>query len=316
MTSDADSMTLMPQLIFDGEERLIYCDSDDMIALGAAEVENRFYTRLRHAYGHFKIFGPNARKRDHKGHDMLKFSRVGRVRSGYRFPPRICCSKGLSGFGSDGIMFNLRYLTEADRNRVLDVLSKLDWSKRAKESMLHRGSELPEVHIRFVLTDAIRSLTKIGFNLLAFFCRSTQVHRSTFRRTVEWIIEGKHLSECGDVQRFGFINPRDIAKLACPPKSHRFRLTHDLSINTWKMYASFFGGKAAAYVAFPGPNDESWATMEVIAPYKRPMHRPHFDKWYRPFDTQPVVDPREMLPTISWQTAENRVQRFPPDVKK
>ena len=220
MTPGTDSMTLIPQLLFDGEERLIYCDGDDINALGQAEAEHRFYTRLRRAYGHFKIHGPHARKRDHRGHDMLKFSHVDRIRSFYRLPPRICCNKSLTDFATDGIMFNLRYLTEADRNRALDMLGKFDWSKRAKESELVRGSDMPEVHIKFVLTDAIQSLTKIGFNLLAFFCSATLVHRNTFRRTVEWITEGKHLREFGDVQKFGFIAPRDLADLACPPKSH------------------------------------------------------------------------------------------------
>ena len=40
-------MTLVPQLIFDGDERLIYCDRDDITGLGQAEVEDCFYTRLR-----------------------------------------------------------------------------------------------------------------------------------------------------------------------------------------------------------------------------------------------------------------------------
>src|SRR4051812_26095454 len=73
-TPGTDSLTLVPQLVFDGDERLIYCDGDDLIRLGKVEVENRFYTRLRRAYGHFRIHGPNARKRGHKGQDMLKFN--------------------------------------------------------------------------------------------------------------------------------------------------------------------------------------------------------------------------------------------------
>jgi len=81
-TPGTDSMTLVPQLILDGEERLIYCDSDDIVALGQNEAQDRFYIRLRSAYGHFRIHGPNARKRDHKGQDMLKFSPVDRIAAG------------------------------------------------------------------------------------------------------------------------------------------------------------------------------------------------------------------------------------------
>ena len=57
-TPGTDSMTLVPQLIFDGDERLIYCDADDIKDLRPVEVEDRFYARLRSAFGHFKLHGP------------------------------------------------------------------------------------------------------------------------------------------------------------------------------------------------------------------------------------------------------------------
>lgn len=310
-TPGTDSMTLVPQLIFDANERLIYCDGDDITGLGQAEAQDRFYTRLQSAYGHYRIHGPNARKRHHKGQDMLKFSLVDRIRSFYRFPPRICCNESLSEFSSDAIMFNLRYHIDADRDRILDMLGKFDWSTRAKDVKLQLGSDSPEVRIKFCLTRAIQALTKIGFNLLAFFCKSTPVNRNTFRRTIEWITHGKHIRDFGDEQKFGFIAPAGVAELACPPKSHKFRLTHDLSTNTWKMYVSFFEGKAAVYVAFSGPNNEIWGTMDVVAPYDRPMLPPLFDNWYRPLDTRAVMDPREILPTIPFQTGETRVRRDP-----
>jgi len=310
-TPGTDSMTLVPQLIFDGDERLMYCAADDITGLGQATFEDRFYTRLRRAYGHFRMHGPNARKRDHKGQDMLKFSPIERIRSGYRLPARICCNERVTDFGSDAIMFNLRYLTKGDRERVLDVLSRFDWSKRARKSKLQLGSEMPEFHIKFCLTHAIQAITKIGYNLLAFFCKSTPVNRTTFLRTVEWITECKHMREFGDERKFGFVKPDGVAQLACPPKSHKFRLTHDPTTNAWKMYASFFEGKAAAYVAFNGPNYESWATMDVVAPYDRPMLAPLFDEWYRPLDHRAVIDPREVLPTIPWQTGELRARRDP-----
>jgi hypothetical protein len=273
-TPGTDSMTFVPQLIFDGDEQLIYCDSDDIIRLGKSELNDRLYIRLRRAYGHFRIHGPNARKRDHKGQDMLKLSPIERIRSGYRLPARICCNQRVSDFGSDAIMFYLRYLIEHDRDRVLDMLSKFDWSKRAKELRLQLGSDMPEFHIKFCLTHAVQAITKVGFNLLAFFCKSTPVNRMTFLRTIEWITEGKHTSAFGDACKFGFIEPAGVAELVCPPKSHKFRLTHDPTTNTWKMYASFFEGKAAACVNFTGPNNENWATMDVVAPYDRRMLAP------------------------------------------
>src|SRR5262249_47731024 len=66
-TPGADSITLVPQLIFDGSERLMYCDGDDLVALGPELVQYKFYSGLRRAYDHFTIHGPNAKKKDHKG---------------------------------------------------------------------------------------------------------------------------------------------------------------------------------------------------------------------------------------------------------
>ena len=59
-TPGTDSMTLVPQLIFDGDERLMCCAGDDITGLGQAALEDRFYTRLQRAYGHFRVHGPNA----------------------------------------------------------------------------------------------------------------------------------------------------------------------------------------------------------------------------------------------------------------
>jgi hypothetical protein len=309
-TPGSDSIMLVPQLVFDGDERMLYCDGDDS-QLGRAEVEERFYSRLRSAYQHFQLHGPKARKRDHKGQDMLKLSPVDRIRSGFRLPPRICCNRPLAEFGADAIMFNLRYITDDDRDRVLDVLGAFDWSKRAKESSLQLGQGLPEIRVQFCLTHAIQAITKIGFNLLAYHCKQTLVNRTAFPRTVEWITEGTHSREFGNEHKFGFIDPEGVDDLACPPKSHKFRLTHDMPTNTWKMYASFFEGRVAAYVAFAGPNNEPWATMDVVAPYDRPMLAPTFDNWYLPLDTRVAIDPREILPSIDWQTGELRVWREP-----
>jgi hypothetical protein len=147
--------------------------------------------------------------------------------------------------------------------------------------------------MQFCLTKAIRGITKIGFNMLAFFCESTAVNKHTFPRTVEWITKGVDTRQFGDERKFGFIAPSDVAELACPPKSHKFRLTHDLSTNTWKMYASFFVGKAS---------------IDVTVAYDRPMPPPIFDDWYRPLDTHVALNAPEILPSLPWRTGETRVQ--------
>jgi hypothetical protein len=296
-------------LVFDGNEQILYCHSDDVINLGREEFQNRFYTRLRRAYGHFRIYGPNARKRDHKGQDMLKLDQVDRIRSGFRLPPRVCCNESVMRFSSKAIMFKLRYLTEPDRQRALDIFSKFNWEKRAGESKLQLGSTVPLIRLNFCLTHAIQAMTKIGLNLLANFCTATTVNLTTFPRAVAWIKEGKHNREFGDEQKFGFIKPSDVAELSCPPKSHKFRLAHDPTARKWKLYASFFEGKVATYVAFEGPNHEQWSTMDVIAPYDRSLLPPQYDLWYRPIGTHVVIDVREIVPSVPWREGETHYRR-------
>lgn len=306
-TPGTDSMTLVPQLVFDGDERLLYCDADDIERLGKDEAESRFYLRLGRAFGHYKIYGPRSRKRDHKGMDMLKEGPVEVIRSGYRLPPRICCSRSLVDFDSKALMFTLKYRTVDDRNKVLDSLCKIDWSKRSEKSRIHLGSREPVVHFRYSLTDVMRALAKIGLNLLAFHCDSTKVNRHTFSDAIEWILVGMHDREFGDGNRYGFVLPDGVEDLGCPVKSHKIRLTHDLSTNTWKLYASFFEGQVGAHVAFRGPNRESWATLDVVVPYDEPMPAPKFDNWHRPLDTRVALDAREILPSVEWTTGELRV---------
>lgn len=314
MTPGTDSISLLPQLIFDGEERRMYFDGDDECNLGLLDIEDRFLTRLRRAYNHLLEFGPDARRKDHKKSDMIKFRPVDRIRSCYRFPPRICCEKSLIEIGSKATCFSLRYLTDADRDHVLEILGKFEWARRSNRSGLHTGCQLPEVRIRFCLTHAVMAIMKIGFNLLARFCKCTPVNCHTFPGTVGRILAGAEIGNQGE--DLGFIDPSFVAELACPPRSHKFRLTHDLSANMWKMYASFFEGKVAAYVTFAGPNDESWATLDVVAPYDKPLLTPVFHNWYLPLDAPPVAkDLREMVPSLPLQDGETRTWRAPPPQK-
>ncbi len=222
-TPGRDSMTLMPQVIFDGSERLLYFDEDDAAALGTESLQERFYSRLRNAYEHFKVYGPSAKKKDHKNRDMLKLRHVKTVREKYRFPPRICCQQAIRAFKKP-VMFELRYRSEEDCHRTLDTLGKLKWHSRTAVSKMQLGSHEPEIHFSYCVTDTLRALAKIGFNLLAYHCSNTAPSRTTFLRTVEWILDGKHADEFGDVTRYGFVEPESGQPLNCPFGSHMFRL--------------------------------------------------------------------------------------------
>ncbi len=306
-TPGEDSVTLKPQIIFDKNNTLAYFGFDDVLLLGVEELMRRLYTRLRRAYGHYKIYGPNARKRDHRDQDMIKLMKQDAPREEYRLPPRIYCNKNVRDYTSKPIMFGLKYVNDIDKTRVLDLLSNVNWSQYPTNPRMYTGSEMPEIRLNYSINGAIQALVKIGLNLLAFFCRSTKVNIQEFRSAVTWIMNGESPMSYQDLTNFGFIRPDDVIELRCPEKSHKFRLVHDQTRNLWKFYAALFEGKVATYVEFSGPNKESWATMDVVQPYKRLMSAPRFDNWYLPLKIHAVVSPLEVLSTVALQNAEVRL---------
>lgn len=310
MSKSTDAPVRKPQIVFDGDKHPVYFDQEDL-RLGIEEIQNRLYTRLKSAYDFYAEFGSRCRKKDYPGRDMIILNQVARIRKEYRLPPRISCNKPIREWNHKALMFDLSYLTEEDRDSALALLATFDWSKRTTELQMQLGSEMPEAHIGFVLTFAMQAFAKVGFNMLAKYCKSTPVNCESFADTVGWILGKKHFQKLGDERRLGFVTPDSIAQLGCPAKSNKFRLTHDSFENVWHLYGSFFEGKAGMYVIFPGPNNESWRTMELIAPYDKPMLPPVFHGLHRRFPVQATIDPREMAPSLNIVTGDLRVDRTP-----
>lgn len=298
-----DAPKYHPQIVFEEDGLRFYCDHDEIDRLGAETIQDTFYSRLRRAYDHFCIFGPNARRKDHRRKDMLKIQRVERLMLGERLPPRIFSYQQISEF-NDEVIFELKYHFVGHDNRILEQLSKFDWNHRAEKSDRVTSSNQATVRFSFSLTDVMRAVAKIGFNLLAYHCKTTSPSIANFRRTVEWITQCDHTDTFGDDSKFGFIHPADLAPLGCSEGEHRFRLTHDHATNIWHMYAAFFSGKAGVYVAFKGPSLEDWATMDIVAPYERPMLAPVFSKLYLPLTVRVTKNQREMIPSIPWTRGE------------
>ena len=171
------------------------------------------------------------------------------------------------------------------------------------------GSENPEIFIGFRPNDIGRAVAKIGFNLLAHLAVTTDPSRANFTRSVEWILEDEHANEFFDLRRHGFVEPDGLAALGCPPDAHKFRLMHDPSTNIWRVYAAFFGGKAAAHAIFRGPNRETWSVIDVVAPLKKHLEPPTFPLLYLPFDTRVAGKMETLMPSVTWLNGEVRVRR-------
>lgn len=308
-TPGSDSITLLPQLIFDSEEQINYFDGDEIQAHGIEVLSKTFNRRLRSAYHHFKLYGPDARRRDHKKKDMLKFQQTDNVRPKYRYPPRVCCLEPVTAKGP--VIFSLRYQNEDDCKKVLDRLAGMNWNASYGSKKFQLGSANPETFIRIHPNSIARAIAKIGFNLLAYHCVATNPCRSTFTRTVEWILEDKHADEFLNLKRHGFIDPSGLADFNCPSDAHKFRLMHDPTKNIWKVYAAFFGGRAAAFAEFSGPNKESWAVMDVVAPIRKHLEPPTFPQWYLPFDTKLARSLGELVPSVPSLNCETHMVREP-----
>lgn len=311
LTPGSDSVTARPQIIFDGEETLFFGDAEDIAYLGSEASERLFYLRLKQAYVHYLDHGPDARRKDHKDQDMLKLRQIKMLRPPYRLPPRICAMHQFLKFNGP-VVFELRYADPADIDRAISALSALEWDKRSTTHRVVQGSHNPELHLSYSITGSIRALTKVAFNLVAFFCKSTAASVRTFPDVVHWIIEARNVHNFADRDANGFVSPTDLVDLSCPLRCHKFRLTHDHVNNIWKFYAALFGGKAAASLTFPGPNRESWATMDVVAPYNKKFQKPEFSEWHLPITTTVIREMKDVIPSIPWTKTESKFRIEPP----
>ncbi len=206
-------------------------------------------------------------------------------------------------------MFELHYHEEADVEIALSKLRKLNWNMAMMKADVQLGSELPEIHLSFIPERIIRAVTKIGMNLLAKFATATTPNSSTYAATVSWIKDCQYAILFGNHETYGFIKPAGVAPLACPEDAHKFRLTYNADNERWMMYASFFGGKAATFASIFGPNKELWNTLDVVAPYSKPLLSPIFDTEYKPLEVEVALAAPDILPSIPWRNGETRVGR-------
>ncbi len=71
-----------------------------------------------------------------------------------------------------------------------------------------------------------------------------------------------------------------------------------------RVYASFFGGRLAAAVSFPGPNYEDWQTLDIVAPLHSREWQVKYSKVMQPISVRiNWGSPEDIAPTIKLQNS-------------
>lgn len=212
----------------------------------------------------------NAFARYEKGErDSIHFEKCesGVLKAGYRLAPRLYAHRTIEQVAKkiEKEKFYLRYATDADKIFALDTLSKLHRHSPSQKFTTYLGSHLPTISFYFDAGKMIRGLLKMGLNLVKSVCESTPVGPSAFSQVIG-VIRGMLPVE-PFIESYGFVRHGTfVSSIAAPNKAHSFLITYHGGL--WHVHSSFFGGRIGAYVNFPGPHKESWATMQIVAPLR------------------------------------------------
>ncbi len=263
---------LWPQLVFDGRAARFCADHGEMASDGASRAMERFRDSLLGACATLRA--PSRRRR-------WIWQRVPRPPDRGRYPPRVF-TKHLIEDVSAKSTFICRYHDLPDRQELLAKVERWnpDGNLNVEETW---GEKVCEGRFSYRPRWVLRALVKLGVNLLAHLCKDSRalVRRETFPDASQFVICDQGAGP--DPMSSGFVANEDVAKLGCPARAHKLRLSHDG--RAWTMDCAFFGGRVGATVIFPGPNQEEWHRAEVVAPLCS-------DQWE--VVTSPVLLPPEM----------------------
>jgi hypothetical protein len=84
----------------------------------------------------------------------------------------------------------------------------------------------------------------------------------------------------------------------------------------WTVYQSYFGGRIAAVVNFPGPNKEEWNTLDIVAPIGSRDWRTIEYSLFLPLDVTIDVDSTKIMPSLDWSKIEHKMTLVPSQPKK
>jgi hypothetical protein len=231
-------------MVFDEAGPMFYADHLAMIKHGIERTVFEFIKRMRQAVAIYK--------RTSKRIFFRKFPYSDQLANRYRYPPRIFVEHQPSDF-SDSMTFIVGHTKDGDRRKLLHAIDQWNGDQRFRCREVKLGSDVPVVRNRWDHVRLVRALTKIGLNLLFDTAERTDIGAKTFSAATSFVLTGRgpnprFLSSCG------FVWPEDIAFLRHADGGHAFRLIHKRGM--WNVMFSFFGGKAGAFVKFPGPSQE------------------------------------------------------------
>ncbi len=246
-----------PQLVFEESGPQI---RGDAVEMDAFVVDNFKRVLLTAVLGAFQRHSNGQKRSLHMEHVRTEM-----IAGRYRLAPRIFTTHTIAEIEKkiDKQSFILRYATAEDRQRALLTLSRLDVNHPFGQYAAKQGSRVPAISLYFDLGRVLRALVKIGFNLLAAFCTNTSVNCESFPIATKMILGiGIHPGQRA-IENSGFIHAADIPGISTP-NCHSFRIISLL--DGWRVYSSFFAGRIGTVVELPGPNNETWGTMDIIAP--------------------------------------------------
>lgn len=254
---ELSSSITLPQMVFESTGPEFRGDAQTVERFGYENYQKVFLKALQKAFQKFK----SGKKR------KIHFERVRSdiISRDCRFPPRVFTRKSISDLAKkiENQSFILRYMTPEDKNFALRCLDSLDGRPFVNQWKKKKGSKSPAIAHFFDVNMTLRALLKFGFNLIAAYCTETAVDLSSFGEVVAQITGSKPLKPL-DIAGSGFVHATDIECINSPQKAHSFRLVY--LDEHWIVYSSFFGGRIGAAVSFPGPNQEKWNTIDVVAP--------------------------------------------------
>ena len=159
---------------------------------------------------------------------------------------------------------------------------------------------------------SMKGLMKIGLNLLAAYCEKTLVNHATFNDAIRQILKVQ-TDPSILLAANGFVKAEGIQDIAVAG-AHTFWLVY---FNTdvigkagqWVIYSCFFGGRIGGVISLPGPNNEEWETLDIVAPINSIEWLPKMSSVCQPLRLQvEITDARKLVPSLKWQYIQSWMQ--------
>jgi hypothetical protein len=257
---EAKAARVFPQVIFERDGPRLSGDVGEMYHVGSAQFSEILMQSARRAY-----FRHGAETRTSINLDRVDVD--SELLSTYRLPPRLYFRKSIFELAerlrkpkhASGI---LRYLTDRDLRFAFHSLANWSMPRRWRSERV-LGSRFRLARSFWDTSKVLRALLKMAVNVLYAYCPRTPLNHDTLSHVIR-LIKGDLPIRRNHLAINGFIHARDAIPVACPAGHHAFRIAYSRGL--WSICGSYFGGRIATLVSFPGPNQEDWEVADIIAP--------------------------------------------------